>query len=264
MSDAQVGLTATIYLVGEVVGALIFGRLTDTLGRKKMFVTTLGIYLLGSALAAFSPNMYIFWALRFVAGLGIGGECSAINSAIDELMPGKYRGRVDMAINGTYWAGAMIGALVSSHFLAEGRFDTNIGWRIAFLVGPILGLIIIYMRRHIPESPRWLVTHGRGDEAEAIVSGIESDVKAQGKQLPQIDESNAVWLKAREGLKPNQIAYVFFKLYPSRTFLGLTLMITQSFLYNAIFFTSAMVLTNFYEKTAARPRCTSSPSPPAT
>ena len=149
MSNAQVGLTATIYLVGEVVGALIFGRLTATLGRKKMFVTTLGLYLLGSAAAAFAPNMYIFWALRFVAGMGIGGEYSAINSAIDELMPGKYRGRVDLAINGTYWAGAMIGALISSYFLAEGSFDENLGWRLAFLVGPILGLVIIYMRRHI-------------------------------------------------------------------------------------------------------------------
>ena len=191
MSKAQVGLTATIYLVGEVVGALIFGRLTDTLGRKKMFVTTLGLYLLGSAAAAFAPNMYIFWALRFVAGMGIGGEYSAINSAIDELMPGKYRGRVDLAINGTYWAGAMIGALISSYFPAEGSFDENLGWRLAFLVGPILGLVIIYMRRHILESPRWLVTHGRGEEAEQIVSGIQADVKAQGKQLPHIDENAA-------------------------------------------------------------------------
>ena len=106
-------------------------------------------------------------------------------------MPGKYRGRVDLAINGTYWAGAMIGALISSYVLAEGSFDENLGWRLAFLVGPILGLVIIYMRRHILESPRWLVTHGRGEEAEQIVSGIQADVKAQGKQLPHIDENAA-------------------------------------------------------------------------
>lgn len=252
MSSAQVGATATVYLVGQVVGALVFGRLTDTLGRKRMFVATLFIYLLGSGLAAFAPNMWVFWALRFVAGLGIGGEYSAINSAIDELMPGKYRGRVDLAINGTYWAGAMIGSLVSSYMLAEGRFGENLGWRLAFLVGPILGLVIIYMRRHIPESPRWLVTHGRADEAEKIVAGIEDDVRAQGKSLPHVDESDGMWIKAREGLTPKQLAYVFFKLYPTRTFLGLTLMITQSFLYNAIFFTSAMVLTHFYGRTESQ------------
>lgn len=251
MSSAQVGLTATIYLIGEVVGALFFGRLTDTHGRKKMFVATLAVYLIGSALAAFSPNMWFFFLFRFIAGLGIGGEYSAINSAIDELMPGKYRGRVDLAINGTYWAGAMIGALVSNFMLADGRFDENIGWRLAFLVGPILGLVIIYMRRHIPESPRWLVTHDRHEEAEGIVSGIEDEVRAQGKQLPHIDDSEAQWIKAREGLKPKQLRYVFFKLYPTRTVLGLTLMITQSFLYNAIFFTSAMVLKNFYGKSDA-------------
>ncbi|MEL4356543.1 MULTISPECIES: MFS transporter [unclassified Luteococcus] len=251
MSSGQVGMTATIYLIGEVVGALVFGRLTDTMGRKKMFVTTLAVYLIGSAAAAFAPNTYIFWILRFIAGMGIGGEYSAINSAIDELIPGKFRGRVDLAINGTYWFGAMLGALVSNYMLAEGRFAQDMGWRLAFLVGPILGLSIIYLRRHIPESPRWLVTHGRGEEAERIVVGIEEEVQAQGKQLPQHDEADAMWIKAREGLNPKQLAWVFFKLYPTRTFLGLTLMITQSFLYNAIFFTSAMVLTKFHGKTAS-------------
>lgn len=252
METWEVGFTATIYLIGEVVGALVFGRLTDTYGRKKMFVTTLGVYLVGSALAAFAPNMWIFWLFRFIAGTGIGGEYSAINSAIDELMPGKYRGRVDLAINGTYWAGAMIGSVVSSILLNTANFNENIGWRIAFLVGPVFGLIIIYMRRHIPESPRWLVTHGRGDEAEEIVAEIEKHAQQQGHQLPHIDDDEAIWIKAREGLKAHQLAYVFFKMYPTRTFLGLTLMITQSFLYNAIFFTSAMVLQNFYGRTASQ------------
>ncbi len=249
MSSAQVGLTSTIYLLGQVSGALLFGRLTDKLGRKKLFVITLAVYLIGSAIAGLSPNMYFLWVFRFVAGMGIGGEYSAINSAIDELIPGKYRGRVDLAINGTYWAGAMLGALGSYWLLDTNRFAENVGWRIAFFIGPVLGLAIIYLRRHIPESPRWMVTHGHGEAAEKIVEGIERDVQAQGKQLPDIDESEAWWIKAHEGLKPKQLAYVFFKLYPSRTFLGLTLMITQSFLYNAIFFTSPLVLQNFFGKT---------------
>ncbi|WP_288799163.1 MFS transporter [uncultured Arsenicicoccus sp.] len=251
MSSAQVGLAGTIYLLGEVIGALTFGRLTDSLGRKKLFVLTLFVYLAGSALAAISPNMWIFLVCRFISGAGIGGEYSAVNSAVDELIPGRYRGRVDLAINGTYWLGAGLGAAASAYFLAEGRFDDNLGWRIAFLLGPILGLGIIYLRRHIPESPRWMLTHGRGEEAESIVSGIEQDAQAQGKALPELSEDQAMWIKPREGLSPKQLRYVFFTMYPSRTFLGATLMITQSFLYNAIFFTYSLVLQNFYGLTAA-------------
>src|SRR3954454_20890205 len=251
MSDAQVGFTATVYLVGQVVGALVFGRLTDKLGRKKLFIITLLVYLIGSGLAGLSPGVGFLYVCRFVAGLGIGGEYSAINSAIDELMPGKYRGRVDLAINGTYWAGAMLGAVASFWLLDTERFAENVGWRIAFFIGPVLGLIIIYMRRHIPESPRWLVTHGRAEEAGRIVDGIEADVRAEGKKLPELDDSQAWWIKAHEGVTAKQLAYVFFKLSPSRTFLGLTLMITQSFLYNAIFFTSSLVLQHFYGKTSS-------------
>lgn len=252
MSSGQVGLTATIYLIGQVVGALVFGRLTDKLGRKKMFVLTLGLYLVGSGIAALSPNMWFLWVFRFVAGMGIGGEYSAINSAIDELMPGAYRGRVDLAINGTYWAGAMIGSLGGSFFLDTDRFSANIGWRICFLIGPILGLAIIYLRRHIPESPRWLVTHGQADEASRIVDGIEEQARAQGKAIPELTEADGEWIKAKEGLTPRQLWYVFTKMYPTRTVLGLTLMITQSFLFNAIFFTSSLVLENFYGKTSAQ------------
>jgi len=249
MSSTQVGLTSTIYLLGQVSGALIFGRLTDKLGRKRLFIITLAVYLIGSGIAGFSPNMWFLWVFRFIAGMGIGGEYSAINSAIDELIPGKYRGRVDLAINGTYWAGAMLGALGSYWLLDTDRFAENVGWRIAFFVGPVLGLFIIYLRRYIPESPRWMVTHGQSEAAEKIVEDIERDVQARGQKLPEIKESEAWWIKAHEGLRPKQLAYVFFKLYPSRTFLGLTLMITQSFLYNAIFFTSSLVLQNFYGKT---------------
>src|SRR6478735_8138103 len=142
-------------------GALIFGRLTDKLGRKRLFIITLLIYLVGSGVAGLSTAVWFLYVFRFIAGMGIGGEYSAINSAIDELIPGKYRGRVDLAINGTYWAGAMLGALGSYWFLDTARFPENVGWRIAFFIGPVLGLFIIYLRRHIPESPRWLVTHGQ-------------------------------------------------------------------------------------------------------
>jgi MFS family permease len=251
MSTTEVGFTATIYLIGQVVGALVFGRLTDKLGRKRLFIITLAVYLVGSGVAGLSPNVWFLYVFRFVAGLGIGGEYSAINSAIDELMPGKYRGRVDLAINGTYWGGAMLGSVASFWLLDTSRFAENVGWRIAFFIGPVLGLIIIYMRRHIPESPRWLVTHGRSEEAERIVEGIEKDVQAQGHELPKLEESQGWWIKAHEGVTAKQLRYVFFKLYPTRTFLGLTLMITQSFLYNAIFFTSSLVLQHFYGKTSS-------------
>ncbi|AKT50398.1 MFS transporter [Arsenicicoccus sp. oral taxon 190] len=251
MTPADVGLAATVYLIGEVVGALTFGRMTDSLGRKKLFVLTLFVYLIGSALAALAPNAIIFYVCRFISGAGIGGEYSAVNSAIDELIPGKFRGRVDLAINGTYWFGAMLGAVASAWLLDTSRFDQNIGWRIAFFLGPILGLGIIYLRRHIPESPRWMLTHGRGKEAEEIVAGIEEDIRSQGKELPRIHEDDGMWIKAREGLTPKQLRYVFFTMYPSRTFLGATLMITQSFLYNAIFFTYSLVLQNFYGLSAA-------------
>ncbi len=252
MSAADVGLAGSVYLLGEVAGALLFGRLTDTLGRKKMFTLTLVVYLVGAALAGLAPNMWVFLVFRFISGMGIGGEYSAVNSAIDELIPGKHRGRVDLAINGTYWFGAALGAVASSILLDTDRFGQDIGWRIAFFIGPVLGLGIIYLRRHIPESPRWMVTHGRAEEAEEIVSWIEDEVEDSGQELPHHDDSEVRWIKAGSGLNAKQLAYVFFKLYPTRTVLGLVLMITQSFLYNAIFFTYALVLKNFYDLTAAQ------------
>ena len=251
MDSAQVGLAGTIYLLGEVAGALVFGRLTDTLGRKKMFTLTLAVYLAGAAASGLAPTMWVFFICRFVSGMGIGGEYSAVNSAIDELIPGKHRGRVDLAINGTYWAGAAIGALASTFLLDTDRFAENVGWRIAFFIGPILGLGIIYLRRHIPESPRWMLTHGHAEEAEKVVASIEQEIRDSGAELPHHDESEARWIKPGPGLTPKQLAYVFFKLYPTRTVLGATLMITQSFLYNAIFFTYALVLKNFYGLTSS-------------
>ena len=191
------------------------------------------------------------WLFRFIAGMGIGGEYTAINSAIDELIPSHYRGRVDIAVNGTYWAGAMIGAVASYVLLNHSILPANVGWRIAFFIGPILGLIIIFIRRNIPESPRWMVTHGHGEEADAIVDDIEETVRNQGHDLAPVDESKAMWIKSREHLPLSTLAEVFFKKYPRRTFLGITMMVTQSFLYNAIFFTSALVLQNFYGLSAS-------------
>jgi MFS family permease len=246
MTTEEVGFTGTIYLIGQVVGALFFGRLTDRWGRRKLFIVTLAIYLIGSGVAGLSFAPWFLYVWRFVAGLGIGGEYTAINSAIDELIPAKYRGRVNIAVNGTYWAGAMIGAIGSFFLLNPDLVPGNLGWRIAFFIGPILGLIIIFIRRHIPESPRWMMTHGRGAEAERIVQEIETEVEGQGFKLSPVDASEAISLHPRESASFTTLVDIFFRQYPSRTFLGVSLMVTQSFLYNAIFFTYALVLENFY------------------
>ena len=253
MSSTEVGLAGTVYLIGQVVGALTFGRLTDRWGRKKLFIITLAIYLVGSGVAGLAWTPWFLYVWRFVAGLGIGGEYTAINSAIDELIPAKYRGRVDIAVNGTYWAGALLGAGASFYLLDTSRVPENLGWRIAFFIGPVMGLVIIWVRRHIPESPRWMVTHGQGEEAERIVDGIERTLQDQGATLRPVDESAAMVVKPKERLPMSDLVEVFFKRYPSRTALGLTMMVTQSFLYNAIFFTYALVLQNFYhlDKSAA-------------
>src|SRR3954464_8966416 len=249
MSTAQVGLTGTVYPVGEVVGALAFGRLTDRLGRRRLFIMTLVIYLVGSGLAGLSPNMWFLWVCRFIAGMGIGGEYTAINSAIDELIPSRFRGRVDIAINGTYWFGAFFGALANLYLLNPDNVAENVGWRLAFFIGPILGLSIIWLRRHIPESPRWLLTHGRAEEAERTVDDIEDRVRREGGEISEVDESKAILVKAEDRMGPKVLWDVFVNRYGRRTVLGLTMMVTQSFLYNAIFFTYALVLTNFYGTT---------------
>nr|WP_323512003.1 MFS transporter [Subtercola sp. RTI3] len=246
MSAAEVGLAGTIYLVGQIAGAIIFGRLSDKLGRKKLFILTLAIYLVASAVAGLSPNMYFLFFFRFFAGMGIGGEYAAINSAIDELIPAHYRGRVDIAINGTYWGGAALGSAANLFLLNPDIFTENIGWRIGFFIGPVLGLAIIYLRRHIPESPRWLMTHGREKEAEATVDDIEGRVEREGGVLTPVDPKLAITVKATASIPFRQILHILFKQYPKRTLVGATMMVTQSFLYNAIFFTYALVLQNFY------------------
>ena len=249
LSSTQVGLIATIYLLGEVFGALFFGRLSDALGRKNLFVVTLGVYLAGNALTALTWGsstlaLVFLYVTRFIAGSGIGGEYAAINSAIDEMMPAKYRGRVDIAVNGTYWGGAILGTL--STFILLNQIDLNLGWRLGFLLGPVLGAMIWNLRRHLPESPRWLITHGREDEAEESIAGIERQVEESGQTLSPVDESKAIDLKPSPAHGYLSLVKVLFRQYPSRSVLGASLMISQSFLYNAIFFTYTLVLTKFY------------------
>jgi MFS family permease len=249
LTTTQVGLMATVYLAGEVFGALFFGSLADKLGRRKLFIITLAVYLIGSGLTAFTlgngiGSLVFLYATRFIAGAGIGGEYAAINSAIDELIPARFRGRVDLMVNGTYWAGAIIGTLGTFIFLNV--LEPSIGWRIAFLTGPILGIVIIFIRRHLPESPRWQVMHGHQDEAEATIDYIEHEVEATGKELPRVPEDKAVEIQPAEQIGYFALARVLFKEYPQRAIYGATLMITQSFLYNAIFFTYTIVLVNFY------------------
>ncbi|WP_308202602.1 MFS transporter [Curtobacterium sp. RIT-PI-V] len=247
LSTQQVTSLGTIYLVGQVVGALVFGRMSDRLGRRKLFILTLAIYLIGSGIAGLAQDFWFLAAFRFVAGLGIGGEYAAINSAIDELIPAKYRGHVDIAINGTYWGGAALGAFANIYLLDTANFSESIGWRIGFFLGPVLGIAIIFLRRHIPESPRWLMTHGREEEAEATVTQIEEAVeKSTGKRLPDVDESKAMTVTPTDRVGFLTIARVLLKQYPTRTLVGASMMITQAFLYNAIFFTYALVLTNFF------------------
>jgi MFS family permease len=248
MSASGVADIATWYLIGEVIGALFFGQLSDKLGRKNLFLVTLAVYLIGSGLTAFTPAggyWFLFlYATRVIAGMGIGGEYAAINSAIDEMIPARYRGRVDIAVNGTYWAGAFLGTIVT--LVALNHISPRLGWRIAFLVGPVLALVIIFVRRHLPESPRWQIMHGREKEAEASIAEIEADVAATKGEPPPVDPSRELVIRPTE-----QIGYVallrsLFKHYPARTIYGGTLMITQSFLYNAIFFTYGLVLQFFF------------------
>ncbi len=250
MSSPQVGMIASVYLVGQVVGALYFGRKSDQLGRKRLLVVTLLLYLLGTGLAAFTVNdggwlwLAWFYGTRFIAGMGIGGQYAAINSAIDEMMPSKYRGRVDIWINGSYWAGAILGSLASLFFL--NAFAPNVGWRLAFLMGPVLALVVIVVARTLPESPRWLMTHGRMEEAEQALAGIEEACRKAGQELEPVPDSKALELTPEKKYGYITFLGLVFRTYPKRAILGATLMITQSFLYNAIYFTYGLVLVQFY------------------
>jgi MFS family permease len=249
LSSAQVGAVASVYLVGEVVGALFFGRLSDKLGRRNLFILTLAVYLIGSGLTALTLGSGVGWVTflyvtRFIAGMGIGGEYAAINSAIDELIPSRYRGRVDIGVNGTYWAGAIIGTLGTYIILNE--VHPSLAWRLGFLLGPVLGLVIIFVRRNLPESPRWQVMNGRTEEAEKSINFIEHEVEASGRKLPPVDQSKVMELTPAEDIGYLALTRVLFRDYPTRSIYAATLMITQSFLYNAIFFTYSLVLGKIY------------------
>ncbi len=249
LTSTQVGLIATVYLIGEVIGALVFGRLSDKWGRRTLFMITLGVYLIGSGLSAFTFGQGLIWVIyfystRFVAGLGIGGEYAAINSAIDEMMPAHYRGRVDIGVNGTYWAGSILGTFATLLFL--NLMPVPVGWHLAFLLGPILAVVILFVRRNLPESPRWLITHGREEKAEEVCSSIEEQAQRAGQRLVPVDDAAAINILPEKLYGYLTLLRVVFQKYPKRAILGASLMITQSFLYNAIFFTYAIVLTKFY------------------
>ena len=248
MSAGAVSDIAWWYLIGEVIGALFFGRLSDKLGRKNLFMITLGVYLVGSGLTAITPNgghWFIFlYATRIIAGMGIGGEYAAINSAIDEMIPAKFRGRVDLAVNGTYWAGAILGTIVTLWLLNQ--VVPFWGWRVAYLVGPVLALVIIYVRRNLPESPRWQIMPGQEEAAEKSIREIEDHVMATTGSLPPVDESKMLEIQPTKRIGYAHLLATLFRRYPSRSVLGAALMITQSFLYNAIFFTYGLELGFFF------------------
>jgi len=240
LSASQIGWAASAYIGGAVLGALYFGRLADKLGRKRMFLVTLVVYLIATVLTAFSFDIWSFAVCRFITGFGIGGEYAAINSAIDELIPARLRGRVDLAINGTFWIGAALGAGLSVVLLSPDFIGPEWGWRLAFGLGGVLAFAILLVRRHVPESPRWLMMHGRFDEAEAVVRQIEKEVGVSGK----VDSHLA--LRPLRSIPWGEVFHVLAVRYRTRAIFGLTLMAAQAFFYNAIFFTYALVLARFY------------------
>ena len=250
ISAAQIGVAGAVYIVGACLGALFFGQLTDRLGRKKLFLWTLVLYLVATVATAFSFSPWYFFLCRFLTGAGIGGEYAAINSAIDELIPAKVRGRVDLVINGTYWLGSAAGSALSLVLLSTVLFPTALGWRLAFGFGAVLGICVLIVRRHVPESPRWLFIHGREEEAERIVRGIEERIEGeQGTDLPAAEGS--LTIRQRTAIPFREIAAVAFRTYPKRAVLCLALFVGQAFLYNGITFNLGVLLSSFYGVGAA-------------
>jgi MFS family permease len=244
-SNIELGLSATSYLIGAVSGAIFFGWLTDRLGRKKLFFITLFVYLVATAATAFSWDVWSFCIFRFLTGAGIGGEYTAINSTIQELIPARVRGWTDLVINGSFWIGAAMGAAGSVVLLDPAYFAPDVGWRLAFFIGAVLGLVILLMRMWLPESPRWLMTHGRAAEAERIVAAIEDRFRAEGHQLAPVTGPK-VRLLSRTHTPLPEVFHTLFHAHRQRAFVGLALMASQAFFYNAIFFTYALILTDFY------------------
>src|SRR4051794_32358871 len=245
LDASQIGTAAAFYVGGACLGALFFGQLTDRFGRKKLFLVTLAVYITATVATAFSFAAWYFYAARFFTGAGIGGEYAAINSAIDELIPARVRGRVDLIINGSYWVGAAGGALAAVVLLDTALFAADFGWRLAFALGAALGVGIVLVRRHVPESPRWLFIHGRDEEAEEVVGRIESEVREDtGEELTEPEDSLVV--QPRERIRFREIARTAFEKYPRRTVLGLSLFVGQAFLYNAITFDLGTLLGEFF------------------
>ena len=252
-SNFEVGFANSCYLAGAVLGALGFGWLTDRIGRKKLFFITLALYLAATAATALSWGIVSYALFRFLTGAGIGGEYTAINSTIQELIPARYRGWTDLIINGSFWIGAALGATSAIVLLDPNWIDIDLGWRLAYFTGASLGLVVFVMRIWIPESPRWLIIHGHPDQAEAIMGDIERTVTGHARDRSPVDGQGRplrAWpklrLRMRDHTPLSEVAHTLFKVYRERSLVGLVLMIAQAFFYNAIFFTFALVLIDFY------------------
>jgi len=245
---AQFGYTASSYLAGAVAGALFFGWLTDRLGRKKLFTITVLVYLVATVATGFAWNFWSFALFRFITGAGIGGEYAAVNATIQELIPARRRGFTDLCINGSFWLGAMFGALGATVVLDPALFDPDRGWRVAFVIGGVIGLVVLFLRQWIPESPRWLMTHGEPEQASQIVDQIEHRVRHEtGHDLPPVPDEHLLRLRAHHGDWFLPSLRVLFGQYRKRTLVGIALMAAQAFCYNAVFFTYALILTKFYD-----------------
>lgn len=246
LSNADIGLAGAVYIAGAVLGALFFGWLTDRLGRRKLFFITLFLYIGATALTACSWNLWSFLVFRFFTGAGIGGEYTAINSTIQEFTPARLRGWVDLTINGTFWVGAALGAFGSIVLLNPEVVSGDLGWRLCFGIGAGLGLIIMLMRLWVPESPRWLMIHNQPEAAQRIVEQIEQRFRDNGHELAPLSEP-PLRLRSRDHTPLREVFSTLFVVHRRRAVVGLALLTAQAFFYNAIFFTYALVLTDFYD-----------------